>query len=154
MSLKVDIPVMREMSEDLKEAMKKRQGHRVSTFRFIQSALKNREIALRPKPLDEREVYGVLKQLCKQRRDSVEQFEKAGRMDLVAKEQEELDLIENYLPPQMTENQIRSVVEKVIQDLGASSPKDMGVVMKGVLGQIQGGADNKLVNRIVQSLLL
>jgi uncharacterized protein YqeY len=90
---------------------------------------------------------------AKQRRESIELYEKGGRQDLVEKERRELQIVESYLPKQMSEEEIRELVAKVIEEVGASSPKDIGKVMQAVMPKVKGRADGSLVNRIVRELL-
>ena len=118
-----------QIVNDMKEAMKARDSQRVSALRMVNSALKNREIEKRPDPLTDDDTIGVLKKLSKQRKDSIEQYQKAGRDDLAEQEQKELIVLEKYLPEQMSEAQITEIVEATINELGASSMKDMGKVM-------------------------
>lgn len=141
------------ISNDMKTAMKARDADTVSALRMVNSALKNLEIEVRPKELTDDDVIGVLKKLSKQRKDSIEQFQKAGRDDLVASEQKELSVLEKYLPEQMSEAQITEIVAAVIAETGAASIKDMGKVMGAVTQRTQGAADNKLVSQIVKSKL-
>ena len=147
MSLKTQI------LDDIKTAMKGRDMETVSALRMVNSSLKNKEIEVRPNELTEQDIIGVLKKLSKQRKDSIEQFQKAGRNDLVEKEQKELSVLEKYLPEQMGEAQVATIVEACIAELGASSMKDMGKVMQAVTGKTQGSADNKLVSQIVKAKL-
>lgn len=138
---------------DMKEAMKARDSERVSALRMVNSSLKNKEIEKRPEPLTDEDTIGVLKKLSKQRKDSIEQYQKAGRDDLVEQEQKELAVLEKYLPEQMGEAQITEIVESTINELGASSIKDMGKVMGAVTAKTKGSADNKLVSQIVKNKL-
>ena len=147
MSLKVQIET------DTKTAMKARDMETVSALRMVSSAIKNKMIEVRPNDLTDDDVVGVLKKLSKQRKDSIEQFQKAGRDDLVEQEQKELSVLEKYLPEQMSEEQITEIVTVTISEMGASSMKDMGKVMGAVTGKTQGAADNKLVSQIVKSQL-
>jgi uncharacterized protein YqeY len=142
-----------QIESDTKEAMKARDSERVSALRMVSSAIKNKMIEVRPNDLTDDDVIGVLKKLSKQRKDSIEQFQKAGRDDLAEKEQRELAVLEKYLPEQMSEQQITQIVEATIAEMGASSMKDMGKVMGAVTGKTQGAADNKLVSQIVKSKL-
>lgn len=142
-----------QILEDIKSAMKSRETDVVSALRMVNSSLKNKEIEARPNPLTEEDTIGVLKKLVKQRKDSIEQFQQAGRTDLVEKEQKELAVIEKYLPAQMGEEQIKQVVLECIKELGASSVKDMGKVMQAVTARTQGAADNRLVSQVVKAHL-
>jgi uncharacterized protein YqeY len=142
-----------QITEDIKAAMRAKDSLRLDTLRFLQSAIKNREIELRPAAINDDEVMGVLKKLIKQRKESIDQFSKAGRTDLAQKEQQELTYMEVYLPAQLDKGQVEALVSKVITDVGASGVKDMGKVMKEVLARAGGAADSKLVSEIVKSKL-
>ncbi len=142
-----------QIESDTKEAMKARDSERVSALRMVSSAIKNKMIEVRPNELTDDDVIGVLKKLSKQRKDSIEQFQKAGRDDLVEKEQRELSVLEKYLPEQMSEAQINEIVDSCIAETGASSMKDMGKLMGAVTAKTKGSADNKLVSQIVKSKL-
>ena len=138
---------------DIKEAMKNRDQERLSTLRFLQSAIKNKEIDLRPEPISEEGVLAVLKKSVKQRRDSISQYEDAGRSDLVEKEKAELAILEAYLPEPLPVEKVEAIVKESIAEAGASSLKDMGTVMKLVMSKTQGQADNKIVSEIVRNQL-
>jgi uncharacterized protein YqeY len=142
-----------KIMDDVKAAMKNKEADRLSAIRFLQAAIKNKEIDVRPNTITDEDIMGVIKKMAKQRKDSIEQFENAGRQDLADKEKFELKIIEEYLPSQMSEAQIQAVVEKAIKTLGASSMKDMGAVMKEVQAQTAGAADGKLVSQIVKAKL-
>ncbi len=145
--------IREKMTADLKSAMKDRDQMKMDAIRFVQSAIKNREIELRPNPISQDEVLGVLKKMVKQRKESIEQYQSAGRKDLVDKEAAELKIIESYLPSQMGRDQVEKIVAETITELKASSVKDMGAVMKAVIAKTQGAADNKLVSELVKSKL-
>ena len=142
-----------QIDSDIKTAMKARDSQTVSALRMVSSAIKNKMIEVRPNELTDDDVIGVLKKLSKQRKDSIEQFQKAGRDDLVENEQKELLVLEKYLPEQMSEEQITEIVIASISEVGAASMKDMGKVMQAVTAKTQGAADNKLVSQIVKSKL-
>ncbi|MBX7232246.1 MAG: GatB/YqeY domain-containing protein [Bdellovibrionales bacterium] len=139
--------------EDLKSAMKAQEVEKLSAIRFLQAAVKNREIELRPQPISDAEIMNVIKKLIKQRQDSIEQFSQAGREDLVNKEKFELALLQSYLPAQLTQEQLVNVIENVIQDLKASSIKQMGQVIKETQNRTQGTADSRQISEIVKSKL-
>ena len=145
--------VKEQIVSGVKTWMKSGDEERVSTLRLLHSAIKNKEIEVRPKELTDEDVLSVLKKLSKQRKDSIEQFQKAGRDDLVQNEQKELQVLEEYLPKQMGEDQVKAIVEEAVKEVGASSMKDMGKVMQAVTAKTQGAADNKLVSQLVKSLL-
>lgn len=142
-----------QILDDTKEAMKAKDANKVNTLRFLQAAVKNKEIEVRPNSLTDDDVISVLKKSAKQRQDSIEQFTKAGRQDLADKEVSELRIIEGYLPQQMGADQIEAIVKEAIKEVGATSPKEMGAVMKAVMAKTQGSADNKIVSELVKKQL-
>jgi uncharacterized protein len=141
------------INEDLKAAMKGKDSERLSTLRMVKTALKNREIDKMGALTDE-EAIKVLQSLVKQRRDSIEQYQQAGRIELAEKEAAEIKVIEEYLPAALDEAAIARVVEETIAETGASSMKEMGAVMKAVMAKLAGQTvDGKAVNQIVKSKL-
>ena len=140
------------LKEDMKEALKAKDKVKLSTIRMINSLIKNAEIEKRGELTDE-EIVQLLMKYAKQRRESIEMYEKGGRQDLVEKEKAELTVVESYLPKQMTKEEIREIVKEAIEETGASSLKDIGKVMKVVMPKVRGRADGSLVNKIVRDLL-
>src|SRR5579864_861208 len=134
-----------KLNEDLKTAMKGGDATRKDAIRYILSAIKQVEIDTRETLTDER-IYGILQNEAKKRRDSMAESHKAGREDLVAKDEYELRLIESYLPQQLTRAEIETEARAVIAEVGASTPKDTGAVMKILVPRVKGRADGKLVN--------
>lgn len=133
--------------------MKEKDALRLSTLRMAKSAIKNREIEAMKK-LEDADVIKVLAGLVKQRKDSAEQYLQGNRTDLASKEIEEIKILETYLPAALSREAIEEIVGQVIAELGASSPKDMGAVMKTTIGRLAGqSADGKLVSEIVKSRL-
>ncbi|MFN7262629.1 MAG: GatB/YqeY domain-containing protein [Pseudobdellovibrionaceae bacterium] len=145
--------IRNRLLNDMKEAMKNKDQMKLDAIRFLQAAIKNKEIDMRPDPITEEEVMGVIKRMIKQRKESAEQYQAAGRQDLVDKEVAELKILETYLPAQMGKDQVEAVVIATISELKASSVKDMGPVMKAVIAKTAGQADNKLVSEIIKSKL-
>lgn len=144
---------LERINEDLKSAMKNKEADRLSTLRMVKTALKNREID-KMEPLTDEEALAALRTLVKQRRDSIEQYTKAGRIELAEKEAAEIKVIEVYLPAALDEAAVAQVVAVTIAETGASSPKDVGVVMKAVLAKLAGETvDGKLINQLVKSKL-
>jgi len=141
------------ISNDIKSAMKERDMERLNALRMVQSAFKNREIELRPNPMPEEEYLAVVKKLVKQRKESIEQFQQAGRQDLVDKETAELKLLETFLPAQMSREEIEKLVVEVIAAVGAKTVKEMGAVMKEMQVRTKGSADNKIVSEVIKSKL-
>lgn len=138
---------------DMKEAMKSKAAERLAVLRFLQSAIKNKEIEARPNELTEADVLSVITKQVKQRKESVEQFKAAGREDLSQKEEAELLILEEYLPKQLTREQIQKLVDEVVTSLGANSIKQMGAVIKEVMAKSAGAADGKVISEIVKSKL-
>ncbi len=142
-----------QIMADVKAAMIAKESIKLTALRMLQAAIKNREIELRPDPINKDEVMGVIKKLVKQRKESIEQFQQAGRQDLVDQETTELKVLEVYLPQAMPREQVEAVVMDVIAALGAKSVKDMGPVMKEVVARTAGAADNKMVSEIIKAKL-
>ena len=141
------------LSEDLKRAMKDRDQLRMDVIRMIKAALLNKELELK-KDLDDAEMSRVMTTLVKQRREAVEQYQKANRADLAGKELKEIDIIQGYLPQALSEDDIVRLVESTILETGAKGPKDMGTVMKAVMAKLTGQTiDGKQLSELVKSKL-
>lgn len=145
--------VREKITADIKAAMIAKESTKLGALRMLQAAIKNREIELRPNAITGEEVMGVVKKLVKQRKESIDQFQQAGRQDLVDQETAELKVLEVYLPAQMSREQIEALVTEVIATLGAKTVKDMGPVMKEVIARSAGAADNKVVSEVIKSKL-
>src|SRR5215213_8527204 len=137
---------------DMTAAMKERSAARLSTLRMVKAAVQNREIE-KGGELSEEELTKALQSLVKQRRDSVEQYEEAGRAELAEKERAEIAVIEEYLPRAASREEIERAVAEVIAETGASSMKEMGAVMKAVQARLGGAADGRTVGEIVKARL-
>ena len=142
-----------KLTEDMKTAMKSKDTVTLGSIRLLISAIKYREVELRPNSITDEDVLGVLKKLIKQRKESIEQFQAGGRPDLVDSESAELKVLEKYLPAQMSSEQVQALVVEVITALNATSIKDMGLVMKEVIARSGGAADNKLVSTFIKEKL-
>jgi len=143
----------KQIVSDLTAAMKAQDAGRTSTLRMVKAAMMNRQIE-KGGELDDDDMQKLLRSLVKQRRDSIEQYEKAGRQELVEKEQAEIDVIETYLPQAASQAEIEAVVAAAIAETGASSMKDMGKVMKAAQSALAGkNADGKMVSEVVKSKL-
>ena len=140
--------------EDMKAAMKaKEEGKvRLSVIRMVRAAIKNAEIEKKTELTDD-QVIEVLAREVKLRRDAIEEFSKAERLDKVRELEEEVAILMEYLPQQLTEEEIREMAKEIIAETGAQGPKDLGKVMGVILPKIKGRADGKLVNQIVRELL-
>lgn len=142
-----------QIVSDMTASMKAQDAARTSTLRMVKAALQNREIE-KGGELDDEEMGKLLRSLVKQRRDSVEQYEKAGRQELADKEKAEIDVIESYLPQAASTETIEAAVAAAISETGASSMKDMGKVMKAAQAALAGqNADGKAISDIVKSKL-
>jgi uncharacterized protein YqeY len=138
--------------EEMKEAMKSNEKVRLSTIRMIRSSVKNKEIELR-KPLDDEEIQKVIQGMVRKGEESLEQFKLGGRMDLVEKESKEIEILKSYLPQSLTQEETIKIVDQTIQEVQATSLKDLGKVMKSVMPKLQGKADGKLINQLVKERL-
>jgi len=141
------------IGQDITAAMRARDQARLAPLRMAKAALMNREVE-KGRALEEAEVEQVIASLIKQRRDSIEQFTKGGRQDLVAREAAEVTLLEAYLPPAVDAAEVEAAVDKAIAETNASSPKDLGRVMKAVMSGLAGRTvDGKVVNELVRRKL-
>jgi uncharacterized protein len=144
--------ISQQVDTDLKAAMKARDQAKTSCLRLIRAALNNKAKELK-RELNPEEEIQILGTLAKQRRESIEQFTKGGREDLADKEKAELALVSGYLPEQLDEAGINAALDEVFAQVQPQGMKDMGQVMKAVMGRLQGQADGKLVNKLVRQRL-
>jgi len=143
----------KQIVADLTTAMKAQDAGRTSTLRMVKAAMMNRQIE-KGSELDDDDMQKLLRSLVKQRRDSIEQYEKAGRQELVDKEKAEIDVIETYLPQAASQDEIEQAVATAIAETGATSMRDMGKVMKAAQTALAGkNADGKLVSDVVKAKL-
>jgi uncharacterized protein YqeY len=141
-----------KLVEEMKQAMKSNDKLRLSTIRMIRSALKNKEIELRKK-LEDEEVIKVIQVMVRKGEESVEQFQTGGRVDLVEKEKKEIEILKSFLPQPLSQEELLKIIDQSIQETQASSPKDIGKVMKSIMPKIGGKADGKLINQLVKERL-
>ncbi|EGL82662.1 hypothetical protein CathTA2_1818 [Caldalkalibacillus thermarum TA2.A1] len=141
-----------QLNNDMKQAMKNKEKTRLSVIRMVKAALKNEEIKL-GRALTDDDVLTVLSREMKQRKESLQEFEKAGRDDLVETLNQEIAVLETYLPEQLSEDELRQLVSDTIAEVGATSKADMGKVMSAIMPKVKGKADGSLVNRLVQEAL-
>ena len=141
-----------KLNEEMVVAAKSRDKIRLSALRLIKASMHNKEISLM-RPLNESEILQVLSSMIKQRKDSIEQFAKGGRTDLVEKEEAELKVVQEFMPAQMSEEDVDAVIKKTIEEAGAVSIKDMGKVMKILMPRLTGTADGKIVGEKVKAFL-
>jgi uncharacterized protein YqeY len=137
---------------DLTEAMRNREETRKSALRMLTAALKNAEIDAR-KPLDDDAALAVVQKQAKQRRESILEFRKANRDDLVQKEEAELSVLETYMPQQAERSEVEAAARKLVAETGASGPRDIGKVMPPLVKQFAGRADGRMINEVVRELL-
>ena len=142
--------ITEKVQKEMVDAMRNKLELKLSTLRMVKAALKNKEIDKRS-ALDEKEEMQVLSTLIKQRKDSIEQFTKGGRLELARKEQQEIEIIEGYLPKAVDEQEVAATVKAVIAEMGSPTMKDMGAVMKNVMARFGGArVDGKLVSETVK----
>ena len=146
------ISLKERLDQAFKEALKGQQQTVLSTLRMLKTAIRNKEVDLKH-PLSEAELLAVINSQAKQRRDSVAEYQKADRQDLASKEEEELSVLLSFLPAQLAPEELEAEVARIIAQVGASSPKDMGKVMKTAMAELAGRADGKVVQEIVRRRL-
>ena len=142
-----------QLREDLKAAMRAQDATRRGTIRMLEAAIKNAEIEKRGKELAEPDILAILQRQLKQRRDSIEQFERGGRQDLADIERAEIEVIQAYLPEQLSEDDIEAAAKRIIGRTGATGPGDRGKVMGPLMQELRGKADGSAVNSVVSRLL-
>ena len=141
-----------QLTDDLKQAMRSRDTLRRDVLRYLRSAIRNLEIE-RQETADDEAITGLLWRQARQRRDSIEAYAKGGRDDLVSKEEDELAIIMEYLPAELTDEEISEIASKAVDEVGATSPREMGKVMARIIPQVEGRADLKKVSQTVAALL-
>lgn len=141
-----------QLTSDMKEAMRAKQAERLGTIRQLRSAIKNKEIDLKAE-LDDAAIIAVIGTLVKQRRESAQMYSENDRPELAAKEEAELVVLQQYLPAQLSEAEVRDIVTAVIAEVGATSARDIGKVMPQVMARTKGTAEGKLINQLVRECL-
>ena len=141
-----------QITEDMKSAMRAKEAERLGTIRLLLAAIKQREVDERI-TVDDAGIIAIIEKLIKQRKDSIEQFQKAGRTDLVDQESKELAILQAYMPAQLSAAEVQSAIQKVIADLGASGPQDMGKVIGALKAQLAGKADMGMVSGLIKAAL-
>ena len=147
------VSIQARLMDDLKQALRDRDETRKGAIRMALAAIKNARVA-KNADLTDQDVVVVLSKAVKQRRDAMAQFDAAGRMDLVAGESAEIEILQAYLPRMLSEDEIVDMARTAIAETGASSPKQMGVVMRVMMAQVRGRADGTQVSSIVRNLLV
>ncbi|WP_134700144.1 GatB/YqeY domain-containing protein [Ammoniphilus sp. YIM 78166] len=141
-----------KLNDDMKQAMKDKDKLKLSVIRMVKSSAKNEEIN-QGKELTDDQVLTLFNRELKQRRDSLQEFENAGRTDLAEQTRAEIEVLLTYLPEQLGEAEVRQIVQETVEQVGATSKKDLGKVMGAIMPKVKGKADGNLVNKIVQELL-
>jgi hypothetical protein len=141
-----------KIDQDMKEALKGKESLKLGVLRMLKSEIRYKEIEKRAE-LSGEELISVISSSVKRRRDSIQQFEKGGRDDLVSQEKAELEVILQYLPEQLTEEKLSRLIRQAIQDANATGPSDLGKVMKLILPQVKGKAEGKAIHQLVTSQL-
>lgn len=150
--------IKKRLDADMKDAMKQREQQRLGCIRMLKSKLQERELALRGKhgtsyAITDEEALSVISTYAKQRRDSIRSYRQGGRDDLVAAEEAELAIVTDYLPRQLSADELRGMIQEAITESGAQSIKELGQVMRLVAPRTKGAADGKLVHQLVRELL-
>jgi uncharacterized protein YqeY len=141
-----------DIIHDLTSAIKGRDTIRLSVLRGLKTAIKNKQVELRQE-LNEDQIRGVISSEIKKRKEAIDKFKQGSRPDLADKEEAELKILSGYLPPQLSGEEIKEVLASVIEELSASSPKDLGRVMKSAMPKLAGRADGREVNQLARELL-
>lgn len=150
----LDMNLREQIEHDLTAAMKSREVLRTSVLRMVKAAIRTKEVEKTDTRLDDAQVVQLLSTLIKQRREAIEKFQQGNRPDLAEKEQQEILIIQGYMPQAVTREEILEVVQQVIAEIGAASPKDFGRVMKAVMSRFAGQVvDGKLVGELVKAAL-
>lgn len=142
-----------QLQKDYVQAMKDRNAVKSATINFLRAQLKNVRIDKHAEALEDKDVVTVIKKQIKQRQDSIEQYQKGGRNDLADKESAEMAVLKGYLPQELSEAELQGFVARAIKETGAQSMKDMGKVIKAVVAEAQGKADNRLISELVKKAL-
>ncbi|WP_456402094.1 GatB/YqeY domain-containing protein [Persephonella sp.] len=144
--------ILKKLQEEMKISMKQGDKDRLSVIRMLISEIKKVQIDSK-KELSDEEIITIIQRYAKQRKESIKQYKEAGREDLVEKEEKELSIVQEFLPEQLSEEEIEKIVDETIKEVGATSIKDMGKVMKSVLEKVKGQAEGSVVSAIVKKKL-
>ena len=145
--------LQQRVNDELKSSMLARQALRTGTLRMLKAALGYAQIEKKTETLSDADVMTLIQREAKKRRDSIEEFEKAGRTDMAANEKAELEVLSEYLPKALSAEELESLIREIITEVGATSKKDMGAVMKAAQSKVDGRADGKSVSALVSRLL-
>ena len=142
-----------QIKQDIVTAMKAKDRLKLGTLRMVKAAMTNYSIEQKKEQLADSDLITILQKQVKQRRDSIDSFKKAGRQDAADKEEKEMGILQSYLPKQLSEDELKALVQAAIGETGAAGKADVGKVMKALMPKVQGKAEGKLVSQIVQALL-
>jgi uncharacterized protein YqeY len=149
----VEVGLRQKLLDDLKQAMRSGDKVRRSVIRLVIAAIKNAEIARQAALDDETDILGIIAKEVRQRRESIEAFKQGNRQDLVAQEEAELTILNEYLPQQMTREEVMVAAHRIIEEVEAQGPRDKGKVMPKLIAQLKGRADGREINAVVTELL-
>ena len=141
-----------QINEDIKTSMKEKDAFKLSVIRMVKGAMQL-EVINKKRDLNDDEVIAIITKQIKMRKDSIEEFKKASREDLVEKTQKEIDILVTYMPEQLSEEEINKVIDEVFEIVKPTSPKDMGMIMKEISPKVKGKADMGLVNKLIKEKL-
>ncbi|MEQ8768039.1 MAG: GatB/YqeY domain-containing protein [Planctomycetota bacterium] len=142
-----------QLQTDMKTAMKAKEAERLGVIRMLLSAIKNAQIEKGKEPMTDEEVVAVIQRAVKQRRESADMYRQGQREELAAKEEREIEVLEAYLPKQLSDAELEAAVDRVLQDLGVTDPKDFGRVMKEIMAEFKGQVDGKRVQGVIRARL-
>jgi hypothetical protein len=145
--------LLEKLNQDMKQAMKNKDKHTLSVIRMVKASIQNETIKFGKDTLSEDEELTVLSREVKQRKDSLQEFKSAGRDDLVEKTESELNILQEYMPKQLSNEELEKIVQSTIEEVNATSKKDIGKVMSAVMPKVKGKADGSQINNIVQKQL-
>ena len=148
----MEAKLKQKLETDLKQAIRAKDNVRRSTIRLVMAAIKNAEIA-KQTTLDDSDILGIIAKEAKQRHESIEAFKQGNRADLVTQEEAELAVLQDYLPQQMTREEIMDEARRIIEEVGAQGPRDKGKVMPRLVAELKGRADGREINEVVTELL-
>ncbi|MEN1969357.1 GatB/YqeY domain-containing protein [Lentibacillus sp. N15] len=145
--------LIEQLNQDMKQAMKQKDKEKLSVIRMVKASLQNESIKLSKEQLSADEELTILSRELKQRKDSLQEFKSAGRDDLVEKLDMEIHILQEYMPQQLSDNELEAIVQSTIQEINATTKSDMGKVMSAIMPKVKGKADGAKVNQLVQNHL-
>lgn len=145
--------LQKKIEDDMREAIKSKDRIRLGALRMLNSGIKNRLIEIKEKSLSDEEVLSLLQKQVKKHRESIDQFKRGERQDLVEAEEQQMKVLTAYLPEQLSDNELETIVEESLEEVQATCARDIGIVMKNIMPKVRGRADGKKVNALVLSKL-